>query len=61
MKRVIYLLGIFLIALNFSSCNPESLTDEVAPLACCGEGEEIPPPPPPPDPDPNDPPGGTGG
>lgn len=48
MKKVIYSIAILLIAINFSSCNPESLVDEVAPQACCGEGEEIPPPPPPP-------------
>lgn len=35
-------------AINISSCNPESIADEAAPQACCGEGEEIPPPPPPP-------------
>ncbi|WP_299522533.1 hypothetical protein [Winogradskyella sp.] len=52
MKKVIYLLGVFFIALNFSSCNPESLTEEVAPQACCGD--DIPPPPPPPPPPPGD-------
>ncbi|WP_188373868.1 hypothetical protein [Winogradskyella haliclonae] len=49
MKKVIYLFAILFIALNFSSCNPESLTDEVAQQACCdGSGEIDPPPPPPP-------------
>lgn len=57
MKRLIYLFALLFITINFSSCNPESLVDEAAPQACCGEGGEIPPPPPPP------PPGGgvTGG
>lgn len=34
--------------MNFSSCNPESMTDEPVPQACCDEEEHLPPPPPPP-------------
>lgn len=36
--------------LAFTSCTPQSLTDEVStPQSCCGEdGDIIPPPPPPP-------------
>lgn len=41
----------------FFSCNPESLTEDVVPQACCDEGEDIPPPPP----DPTNPLNGSGG
>ncbi len=58
MKKVIFLFTILFIAVNFSSCNPESLIDETAPQACCDEGEDIPPPPPP---DPTNPLSGSGG
>tara|TARA_R110002033_G_scaffold167528_1_gene206747 strand:- start:21268 stop:21438 length:171 start_codon:yes stop_codon:yes gene_type:complete len=50
MKKVIYPIAILLIAMNFSSCNPESIIDQAEPQACCGEEGNIPPPPPPPDP-----------
>lgn len=38
----------FTVFLNaaFFSCNPESLSGEVAPQACCDEDGNIPPPPP---------------
>ena len=38
----------FTVFLNvaFFSCNPESITDDNVPQACCGDGAEIPPPPP---------------
>ncbi|WP_461588888.1 hypothetical protein [Winogradskyella sp.] len=48
MKKTFIILFTVFLNMAFFSCNPESLTDEVVPQACCGEGEEIPPPPPPP-------------
>ncbi|MEP5253792.1 MAG: hypothetical protein ABJQ39_01955 [Winogradskyella arenosi] len=47
MKKIyIIILTVFLNSV-FLSCNPESMVEEVAPQACCGENGEIPPPPPP--------------
>lgn len=31
------------------SCTPERIIEDIAPQACCDEGEHIPPPPPPDD------------
>jgi hypothetical protein len=56
MKKLSIILFAVVLNMAFFSCNPERITDDIVPQACCGEGEEIPPPPPPPPPAP-----GTGG
>ncbi|MBU2920705.1 hypothetical protein KO504_05090 [Winogradskyella psychrotolerans] len=50
MKKIYVIVFTVFLSTAFFSCNPESLVDEIAPQACCDEGEDIPPPPPPPDP-----------
>lgn len=55
MKKITVIVLSALFSVALFSCNPESITDEIAPQACCGEGSEVPPPPPPP------PPTGEGG
>ncbi|WP_243471542.1 hypothetical protein [Winogradskyella sp. MH6] len=50
MKKISVILFTVFLNMAFFSCNPESITDEVIPQACCGEDGEIPPPPPPPPP-----------
>ncbi|MAX71227.1 MAG: hypothetical protein CMC76_09030 [Flavobacteriaceae bacterium] len=55
MKKISVILFTVFLNMVFFSCNPESITDEVTPQACCGEGGEIPPPPPPPPPGGGDP------
>jgi hypothetical protein len=49
MKKISIILFTVFLNVAFFSCNPESLTEEVIPQACCdGNGEIDPPPPPPP-------------
>mgnify|MGYP006883380433 CR=1 FL=1 len=48
MKKLCLLIFTVFLNIGFFSCNPESLSEEVIPQSCCGEGGEIPPPPPPP-------------
>ncbi|WP_422104634.1 hypothetical protein [Winogradskyella sp.] len=55
MKKLIYLLGVLFIAVNVSSCNPESLIDNNELQGCCDQEGDLQPPPPPP------PPPGNGG
>ncbi len=47
MRILLYVIAMFCIVLNLSSCNPETISDEVVePVACCGDDGLIPPPPP---------------
>jgi len=56
MKTVFYIMVVLFMGVNFTSCTPESITnDVVTPQACCDGESPIPPPPPPPPPG-----GGTG-
>lgn len=50
MKKIYIIMLTVFLNLAFTSCTPQSLTDEVStPQSCCGEdGDIIPPPPPPP-------------
>lgn len=50
MKKISIILFTVFLNMAFFSCNPESITEDVVPQACCNEGEDIPPPPPPPPP-----------
>ncbi len=46
MKKLLYIIALFFIGVNFSSCTPDEIVNELEPQACCDEGEHIPPPPP---------------
>ncbi|MEY8870282.1 hypothetical protein [Meridianimaribacter flavus] len=50
MKKVYVIICVLGVNMLFYGCNPESISEEVNPQACCGENGEIPPPPPPPPP-----------
>ncbi|WP_186826733.1 hypothetical protein [Psychroserpens burtonensis] len=46
MRKLAYLIVLLFIGANYTSCTPEQIADEIAPQACCDDGEHIPPPPP---------------
>ena len=48
MKKLLYLFTLLFIGANYTSCTPESISDQAQEQACCGDDEEILPPPPPP-------------
>jgi hypothetical protein len=49
MKKIFIILFTVFLNVAFFSCNPERISDDLAPQACCGEeGNILPPPPPPP-------------